>query len=265
VAPDVLLALRALSDSAFRLGPVVPDLMGEFFVLMRMSGESTTSIRQPEITARQSRRILQAAWEMESTCGFAALLLEDYLDWRPATGCNPAEEIASQALAQIQAGKDFWGLRACCFQIAWRKPDFCDWLAWGHSLPDAIREESLKALCQGLHNATVVERDAARSLAIAERIELLHRDFGQEAVVRAQLAKALYNAAVVEPDAARRLAIAERIELLHRDFGQEAAVRELLAKALYNATVAEQDAAQSLAIAERIKLLHRDFGQDCLL
>ena len=80
-------------------------------------------------------------------------------------------------------------------------------------------------------------------LAIAERIERLHRDFGQEPVVRERLATALYNATVVEPDAARMLAIAERIERLHRDFGEEPVVREQLAKALYNATVGEPDAA----------------------
>ena len=81
-------------------------------------------------------------------------------------------------------------------------------------MPDDTRGAIAVALSIGLFNATVIEPDPAKRQALADRIEALHTQHGQEAAVREPLARALTNATVVVPDPARRQALADRIEAL---------------------------------------------------
>jgi hypothetical protein len=262
LSPSGIAALANLSEPGRRLGAIVPDLLGECFVLMRLRGEATTSTRQTVLNVNVSRSILERSWKHETTATFAGLLLEDYLPWTPQTGQNPAVDISRQALTQIEEGGDSFGLRYCCFATAWKRPESMDWAEWLQRAPVSSGSTYAPMCAMGLFNATVGEPDPARRLALAERIEVLHTQYGQEPTVREPLAKALFNATVGERDAARSLALAVRIEALHTQYGQEPAVREPLAKAFHNVTVVEPDPKQCLALAQRIEVLHTQYGQE---
>jgi hypothetical protein len=56
LSATALASLATLSESGQRLGPVVPDLLGEFFVLMRLRGEATTESRQLQVTAATAKK-----------------------------------------------------------------------------------------------------------------------------------------------------------------------------------------------------------------
>ena len=270
LTPDRLAALASLSEPDSLLGPVVPDLLGEFFILMRLSGQATTGARLPYINIRAANQIVADSWQNENAALFIGRLLEDYLGWTAKDKVpNPAIDLMRQALAQVENHRNSFGLRYCCFASAWKRPFDPDWPTWLNRLKtelaagDTGAGQSVgSALATGFYNATVEESDAAKCLALADRIQTLHDDHGHEPAVREQLAKALFSATFVETDAAKCLALADRIQKLHEDYGYEPAVREQLAKALFNATVVELDATKRLALADRIETLHEDYGQE---
>jgi hypothetical protein len=262
LSPAKFAALQSLSDPTEGLGPIVPDLLGEFFVLMRLRGEASVGTHQTQVITRQSWEIWKRAWELEPTALFAGLLLQDYLSWTPDKGANPAETIMEQALRRIQDGSISPGLGFCLFAAAWNRPDHCEWSSWlKQGAPQQSRSLSVPS-SMGLFNAMVGESDPAKRLALADRIDALHRAHGQEPTVREQLAKALVNATAAEPHSVQRRALANRIDDLHRAHGQEPAVREPLAMALFNATVMEPDPVLCRALVDRIDALHRDHGQE---
>jgi hypothetical protein len=270
LTPDKLAALASLSEPDSLLGPVVPDLLAEFFILMRLSGEATIGTLLPHVNIRAANQIVASSWQNENAAFFIGRLLEDYLGWTAKEKLpNPAIDLMRQALAQMENHRDSFGLRYCCFASAWKRPFDPDWptslsrLKTELAAGDTEASQSVgSALATGFYNATVDERDPAKCLALADRIQKLHEDYGQEPAVREQLAMALINATVGETDPAKCLALADRIQKLHEDYGQEPAVREQLAMALHNATVGEPDPAKRLALADRIQKLHEDYVQE---
>jgi hypothetical protein len=86
-------------------------------------------------------------------------------------------------------------------------------------------------LAMALYNATGGESNPAQRLALAERIERLHTDYGHEPAVREQLAKALYKATVVEPDPAQRARLIERLAGLSVRFPNEPFLAEVVRRA----------------------------------
>ncbi|MBZ2184655.1 MAG: hypothetical protein K7J46_08065 [Bryobacter sp.] len=162
--PARFAALQTLSDPGQPLGAIVPDLLGEFFVLMRLRGKATTGTRQAPLTAQRSREILERCWRdaHAPTASFAGLLLEDYLAWTPTERENPAEQILQLAFQSIQNGVVSMGLVHCCFAAAWKKPNVQGWSAWLLTIPDASRLLFEVASVMGRYNATVVEPDPQR-------------------------------------------------------------------------------------------------------
>lgn len=73
------------------LGPIAPDLLGEFFVLMRLRGDDQMGLtRQIGTNSAISRTILQACWGCEPAEVFLVPMLEDYQTWGPRIGTNAA-------------------------------------------------------------------------------------------------------------------------------------------------------------------------------
>ncbi len=261
--PEELASLSSLSESGYTLGPIVPDLLGEFFVLMRLRGEAALETRQDSANLRSAQGIFERLWPREAVVKYAGLVLEDFLAWAPQTGSNPALDIMHRALDAVEHGADSFGLQYCLFASAENRPKDRDWAAWlDRSAVSESKSDLAVALATGLYNATVVETDPAKRLQLADRIDSLHANFNHEPAVREPLARALLNATVVEPDPAKRLQLAQRIDSLHANFNHEPAVREQLAKALFNATVVETDPAKCLELAERIDSLHANFNHE---
>jgi hypothetical protein len=109
------------------VGPIVPDLLGEFFVLMRLRGEAAIGDRQSQITTGRAKETLDACWSNDQFTDYAGLLLQDYLAWVPQVGPNPAVEFMQKALAMVSEGHSSSGLLDCCSASAWRKPRDRDW------------------------------------------------------------------------------------------------------------------------------------------
>ena len=272
LTPAKLAALASLSEPGPLLGPVAPDLLGEFFILMRLRGQATAGTRLRDVNMWKANEIVAKSWQNENAALYVGRLLEDYLDWNPQDdpgAANPAADLMRQAMTQVEAGCDSFGLRYCCFAAAWKKPLDRDWPAWLRQCSTGAEAASaglplgiVEAIAIGLANATVGEPAPSQCLALAERIGQLHDEYGHEPAVRKQLATALTNATAVEPAPSQRLALAERIGKLHDEYGHEPAVRERLARALTNATAVEPAPSQQLALAERIGKLHDEHGHE---
>ena len=260
--PGVYAALSALSDPGEGLGPMVPDLLGEFFLLERLRGARVLSDRQSKVAAKAAWRIVDSSWKYEPSAEYLGFLLQDYLLWKPAEGTNPAIDIMHRALDRLKKTPYTDGLGRCCFASAWRCPNLRDWSEWLNGIPSESRQAVVQVLAMGLYNATANEPDPAQRRSLADRVAALHDQHGYEPAVREQLATALFNATVVEPDSAQCLALADRIGRLHELHGHEPAVREQLANALFNAAVVEPDPAQRRALADRIAALHDQHGYE---
>jgi hypothetical protein len=262
LAPATLSALSTFSEPGLRLGPIVPDLLGKVFVLMRLRGEATTSTRQAQDTIDTARAVLYRSWRHEQTAEYAALLLENDVAWIPQAGRNPADDIMLQALAAIGQGHHSFGLLRCCHAAALTRPDDRDWSVWLHEVPPHARRAVALSVSSGLLNATVEESDPMRRYALAELIGLIHTQHRPEPVVRILAAMALFNASVRGAAPTQCQALAARIEALHKQHGHEPEIRELLAKTLVNATVVEPDPVQRRELAARIEILHRQHGHE---
>ncbi|MCC6540080.1 MAG: hypothetical protein IT162_21205, partial [Bryobacterales bacterium] len=260
-------ALATLSDPGPRLGGIVPDLLGEFIVLARLRPDIVPfGQRQTRRTAEISRGIVERSWGNGAAEEFAGRLLEDYLPWSPETvgGENPAEWVMEGALRRLEAGYLSQGLEYCAFAAAWRRPASRDWAGgWLEQCGPAAMRWLVRPVAIGLFNATVGERDPALCLALADRIEALHR--GEDPSVREQLGKALFNATVWEQDPMQRLSLAHRIAELHDRYGHEQGIRESLANALMNVTAVEPEPAQRLALANQIAELHEKYGEESVV
>jgi hypothetical protein len=92
LSPEILASLTSLSEESFKLGPIVPDLLGEFFVLMRLRGQAmlVTRQRQASINTRIAHEVLGRSWRQGTTAAYAGLVLEDFLSLGAADRSEPA-------------------------------------------------------------------------------------------------------------------------------------------------------------------------------
>ena len=98
-------ALASLCDARpSGLGPILPDLLGEFFVLARLRGEMRLGDLGPDRVAASSRslaRRLEGEFPDESDEFWSRAVL-DFEAWTPRQGENPVHGVASEALDALR-------------------------------------------------------------------------------------------------------------------------------------------------------------------
>ncbi len=265
LSSTTLASLQSLTDTrpeATGLGPITPDLLGEFFVLMRLRGEAAVGYEPTRVVASRSQSILNRIWAAEGAQQFLALLLQDYLAWQPMAGENPALAVAERVLTEATQGNYSSGLRHCCFAIAWMRPELRDWPQWLTAVPVGTRPNFATSIAIGLFNSTLSASDSVTCRKRVDQIILLHDRFGQDPVVREMLAGALVSAALTERDPSVRTTLADEIELLHDQHGHEPTVRLSLARALCNAVSVEPHPTTRSILINRIRSLHENYGHE---
>ncbi|MFN7938374.1 MAG: hypothetical protein U0R19_33920 [Bryobacteraceae bacterium] len=273
--PSVLAALRALSEPSGLLGPISPDLLGEFFLLMRLRGEASTLTRQAQLTVREAQEVLDRCWENEQAVMYAAFLLQDYLGWKPEHGENPAGAIRDVALRRIDEGHDSAGLLLCCFFTVGKEPQSRDWVTWATDLPEGKRGPYFGAVMAGFVNASLANPELADLTKIVDTLDVWYNSVGKSLALRPLLSNALYNLTNREADDEARNALILRIESLLEDEIPETQqehgafavshVRESLARALANETGHSVDATRTRSLVARIEALHlQDLGNSNL-
>jgi hypothetical protein len=262
LTPGELAAVSALSESGPELGPVVPDLLGEFFVLMRLRGDATLGQQQPSVVARTADTMLQHALRGTGELPFLPRLLEDYLEWEPAEGENPARHIEQLILTALEEGKRSQTLFHGCLVSAQRPGATRDWPAWLAQVPSRTRHVAVMAAALGLRRAAASTRDPSACASIVRQLEALHVMAEHDSVTRTELAWAtVYSAAVPASDDARRAAV-ERVAALYTEGGDTPELRAILAQAFLVGSMNEPDVERRRGFLRQLERLHDGFERD---
>lgn len=263
---------------------LLPDLLGEFFVLQRLCGEFVVRTENNIRTIQtDTEKLVAAAWR-KNPLFMAQFVERTFIDY--GFGLNPLSKTQSKALEKLcerpdgmvatdvlgllgiygiklgKAGASVWALTVAsriAFEYAGRKNFDKAEKAYIDS------SESINVarnFASGLSNAVLALEKKDEQLLIVKRIESLYDRHEQDLEIARAFASGLYNATIGSSNAIEIFGIANRIESLHDRHDQDLEIARLLSHSLYNATVVTNDVREILGIVKRIESLYHDHDHD---